>query len=231
MPQPPLRGELEKRTEPLLQLGSTLGEGGFGVVVEAERGQSSASGLQPAGEGAASRLAVKMFRVGGARGHDERVKLEAVMWEVHVLRALRHENIVRLLDVVELADALVYIVMERIEGPDLHEFLCAQPKGRLAEGTARHFFRHMLAAVRHAHGRGFMHGDLKPANVKLQTGGPRLDAASGRMSAVVVDWGLSRKIDGAQPAALTMGTALYACLLYTSPSPRDATLSRMPSSA
>ena len=31
--------------------------------------------------------------------------------------------------------------------------------------------------------------------------------------------------------ALGTGMALYACLLYTSPSPRDATLSRMPSSA
>ena len=28
-----------------------------------------------------------------------------------------------------------------------------------------------------------------------------------------------------------VGTASYYCLLYTSPSPRDATLSRMPSSA
>ena len=28
-----------------------------------------------------------------------------------------------------------------------------------------------------------------------------------------------------------LGEALKACLLYTSPSPRDATLSRMPSSA
>ena len=28
-----------------------------------------------------------------------------------------------------------------------------------------------------------------------------------------------------------LGTNLYNCLLYTSPSPRDATLSRMPSSA
>ena len=31
--------------------------------------------------------------------------------------------------------------------------------------------------------------------------------------------------------AADLGVPLYACLLYTSPSPRDATLSRMPSSA
>ena len=37
---------------------------------------------------------------------------------------------------------------------------------------------------------------------------------------------------GAEPAdASALVEALYTCLLYTSPSPRDATLSRMPSSA
>ena len=36
-------------------------------------------------------------------------------------------------------------------------------------------------------------------------------------------------IIGSGPAGYT--AAVYACLLYTSPSPRDATLSRMPSSA
>ena len=39
--------------------------------------------------------------------------------QVHVLRQLRgHEHIVKLCDVVEMSDAL-YVVMERIEGPDL----------------------------------------------------------------------------------------------------------------
>ena len=36
---------------------------------------------------------------------------------------------------------------------------------------------------------------------------------------------------GAQQAAVTEGRALTTCLLYTSPSPRDGLLSRMPSSA
>ena len=41
-----------------------------------------------------------------------------------------------------------------------------------------------------------------------------------------------RKMFGIKPSDLLMiGTNLYTCLLYTSPSPRDATLSRMPSSA
>ena len=40
--------------------------------------------------------------------------------------------------------------------------------------------------------------------------------------------GLMRAVEGFDPE---MGTRFSTCLLYTSPSPRDATLSRMPSSA
>ena len=36
---------------------------------------------------------------------------------------------------------------------------------------------------------------------------------------------------GSWPIVVAVGALPYPCLLYTSPSPRDATLSRMPSSA
>ena len=194
MPTPPVRGELEKRTEPLLQLGSTLGEGANGVVVEAERG--------PAAEALSSRLAVKMFKA----GTEDRGRVEEVMWEVHVLRQLRGcDHIVKLCDVVELADVVVYVVMERVEGPDLADYISAQPDGVLSESSARLMFRHILAALRFAHARGFLHCDLKPENVRLQEG----VGTDGGLRAVLVDWGLARKID-AQPTSTTMGTALYA---------------------
>ena len=124
--------------------------------------------------------------------------------QVHVLRQLRgHASIVRLCDVVELAEA-VYVVMERVEGPgDLHDYIEAQPHGTLEEATARTFFRHMLSGLRHAHTRGFLHCDLKPANVRLQLN------RDGSLTAVLVDWGLARQIDR-QPTSLLMGTALYA---------------------
>ena len=209
MPTPPLRGELEKRTEPLLSLGSTLGEGANGVVVEAEPGVNHIQ------EAASSRLAVKMFRPSA----DDRKHVEAIMWEVHVLRQLRgHDHIVKLCDVVELADAVVYVVMERIEGPDLLDYIRSQPGGVLIESAARRFFRHMLSALRHAHSRGFLHCDLKPANVRLQMEGntparggadPLSPMSANRLTAVLVDWGLARQI-GDQPAHTMMGTAAYA---------------------
>ena len=43
---------------------------------------------------------------------------------------------------------------------------------------------------------------------------------------IVVEGGMVVEVDG-----LPVDWQYYICLLYTSPSPRDATLSRMPSSA
>ena len=78
MPRPPVAGELEKNTAPLLQLGPTLGEGAHGVVVEAEPAEGAPAavgsllegGTEGTGAvaGSASRLAVKILRAQKLRG-------------------------------------------------------------------------------------------------------------------------------------------------------------------
>ena len=58
-------------------------------------------------------------------------------------------------------------------------------------------------------------------------------AFSGQILLLFTDLGYNR-LWLILPAALAMGTLfslIYSCLLYTSPSPRDGLLSRMPSSA
>lgn len=141
----------------------------------------------------------------------------------------------QLCDVVEMADA-VYLVMERIEGPDLAAHIAAaadsmissspcssqQPtteetgprglaesEGRkgLREAEARKLFRHLLCALRHAHMRGFLHGDLKPANVRLRE---RADGSGTIDAAVLVDWGMARRLDKPSNFTIAMGTPLYA---------------------
>ena len=79
----------------------------------------------------------------------------------------------------------------------------ASPKLMVRVANARPLFRHVLGALRHAHRRGFLHCDLKPANIRLQ------EEPNGSMTAIVVDWGLARQTDR-QPACLTMGTPQYA---------------------
>ena len=89
--------------------------------------------------------------------------------------------------------------MERVDGPDLQEFILKQPNSKLAEGVARIFHRNLLAALRHAHALGWLHCDLKPQNV-------RLNAECNK--AVLVDWGFAREIER-QPAPITQGTPRY----------------------
>ena len=47
----------------------------------------------------------------------------------------------------------------------------------------------------------------------------------------IVDFGTSLVYDDQRKLDEKLGTAYYICLLYTSPSPRDLSTSRMPSSA
>ena len=89
---------------------------------------------------------------------------------------------------------------------DLADFIVSQPRGRLEETDTRRLFRHLLSALRHAHARGFLHGDLKPANVRLRE---RQDGSGLIGSAVLVDWGMARRIDD-RKTSLQMGTPLYA---------------------
>ena len=80
---------------------------------------------------------------------------------------------------------------------------------------------------------------LTPAEFRSEmfSGSPGLEALGSSLSDDDID-GLTRgghdplKVYAAYEAALAAdGPAVILCLLYTSPSPRDATLSRMPSSA
>ena len=83
-------------------------------------------------------------------------------------------------------------------GPDA---CLLQPRGVLPEPQARQFFRHLLAALRHAHARGFLHCDVKPANVRLDRGCER---------AVLVDWGMARKRENQPGGSISQGTPAYA---------------------
>ena len=58
----------------------------------------------------------------------------------------------------------------------------------------------------------------------------RVLGGSGRRYASIGDT-IVVTVKEASPGGVKKGTVSKACLLYTSPSPRDATLSRMPSSA
>jgi len=189
---------------PLYELGSTIGSGCSSVVVQAHRG---ADRKQQAVDGSASPttmrrrtdhgLAVKVIRKGNteALGDVER----SVMWEVHVLQQLSHDHIVRVMDVIEVVDA-TYIIMQRVDGPELTEFIQQQQHRRLAPASTMRLFSHLLSALRHAHSFGFLHCDVKPDNVRLNKACDH---------AVLTDWGYARK-PGERFEHYMCGTPAYA---------------------
>ena len=186
---------------PLYELGSTIGTGCSSVVVQGKPGQQRSDCRRDVSPSTAARrqhgLAVKVIRKGAteALGDVER----SVMWEVHVLQQLNHNHIVRVMDVIEVVDA-TYIIMERVDGPELTDYLNTFPHGRLPTQVARRIFCHVLCALRHAHRHGFLHCDIKPDNVRLSE-----DCSH----AVLTDWGYARK-PGMRPEQYMCGTPAYA---------------------
>lgn len=95
-----------------------------------------------------------------------------------------------------------YFVMEYLEGGSLEDLL--QRKGTLPPERGLELFREIVIGISHAHRKGILHCDLKPANILLdQDGRPRL-----------ADFGQSRLTRDQRPA---LGT-----LFYMAPEQADA---------
>ena len=77
------------------------------------------------------------------------------------LQALDHPNIVRVEDLSTI-DGVPYLRTEWVEGAPL--------RGPVPEAEARRLVAQILDALVYAHGRGIVHGDLKPANILLSDG-------------------------------------------------------------
>lgn len=80
---------------------------------------------------------------------------------------LRHPNIVVIHDVGE-QDGLYYIVMEYLEGKTLRELL--EQKEALPLARIATIVEQVAAALDYAHDHGFVHRDVKPANIFVSTG-------------------------------------------------------------
>ncbi|HYZ91888.1 MAG TPA: protein kinase [Actinomycetota bacterium] len=143
------------------RLGEVIGSGG---MAEVRRATDEKLGRA---------VAVKLLSGPAARDKSMRKRIER---EARALASLSHPNIVGVYDYGEAAgpseQVQPYLVMELIEGPDLHRHV--QAKGPLPVGDAVAMLHGILSAVDAAHRAGIVHGDLKPANIVLAADAPKV---------------------------------------------------------
>jgi tetratricopeptide (TPR) repeat protein len=128
-----------------------LGRGGMGVVWEAWD------------ERLERRVAIKRLKPGTV---DPR-RAERLRREARIVAQLDHPAIVRILDLVERDDG-DWIVMEHVAGTSVASRL---GHGPLALGETLAIARDVAAGLAEAHGKGFLHRDLKAENVLVTQGG------------------------------------------------------------
>jgi hypothetical protein len=125
---------------------SPLGTGGSGKVYQVER---VADG---------SLLALKVLT-----GVSDSGSLARFAREAHLVSQVRHENVVRLVDIDVTSEGMLFIVMELVNGPSLRN--SREHYGRV--DWAVPVIRQIAAGLAAIHAEGIIHRDLKPANVLL----------------------------------------------------------------
>jgi non-specific serine/threonine protein kinase/serine/threonine-protein kinase len=170
-----------------------LGEGGMGVVYEAEQQQPH------------RRVALKVVR-GGPFADDHRVRL--FQREVQALAHLKHAGIAAIYESGRTEGGEHYFAMELVRGVPLNDYLRDNPirPGHTKEDIRARLelFLQLCYAIGYAHQRGVIHRDLKPTNVLVVSD----DTSSGTgttgssVQVKVLDFGLARITD----ADVTMAT-------------------------
>ncbi|XP_017266123.1 serine/threonine-protein kinase ULK1 isoform X1 [Kryptolebias marmoratus] len=125
--------------------------------------------------------------------------------EIKILKELKHENIVALLDFQETASS-VYLVMEYCNGGDLADYL--HSKGTLSEDTIRVFLQQIAGAMRVLQTKGIIHRDLKPQNILLSYP-PGRKSHSNNTCIKIADFGFARYLQSNMMAATLCGSPMY----------------------
>ncbi len=170
-----------------------LGEGGMGVVYEAEH------------FGLGKRVALKMMH--RSFSHNGEV-VGRFLREGQAAARIRHPHVVDVTD-VGTDDGVPYLVMEMLDGEALSSRLS---RGPMAVSELADVMIPVLAAVATAHEAGVLHRDLKPENIFLAR------PAHGPMQPKVLDFGIAKIFgDEADKLSLTSTSSVLGTPYYMSP--------------
>lgn len=147
-----------------------LGEGGFGMVYEAEQRMPIRR-----------RVALKVLRP----GCTTRELLARFEQERQMLALLNHPHIARIFDAGETEDGRPFIAMELVKGSTIDRHAS---KLTLREKIS--LMRDVSRAVGYAHRKGVIHRDLKPSNILITK------PEEGPPEPRVIDFGIAKALDG-----------------------------------
>jgi serine/threonine-protein kinase len=175
---------------------SLLGEGGMGCVYLAEH------------PGIGRRVAIKVLK--SELDHDPQL-LTRFLNEARAANAIRHPNIIEVLDSGTTERGASYLVMELLEG----ESLSARIKrlSRLDERSAIEIAMQTASGLGAAHAKGIIHRDLKPDNLFIIP--EESDAARERVK--ILDFGIAKLHQQAGDSLKTRTGTLMGTPIYMSP--------------
>jgi serine/threonine-protein kinase len=175
------------------RLDRMLGQGGMGVVWAATH--------------AITRRTVAMKFVRGSTLQQRSELRGRLLREAHAAAAVRHPNVVEILDVFELDSDTPVIVMTLLQGETLGQRLAREQSLSLADTAG--LLLPAISAIGTAHARGIVHRDLKPDNIYLSQG-------PDGTTVKVLDFGIAKLLDPedvhdsvATQTGSTLGTPSY----------------------
>ncbi len=166
-----------------------LGAGGMGSIYEAEHVRMG------------RKFALKLLDPAFAENEEvfQRFKREA-----EIAGQLGHPNIVEVVDFNRTDDGIPYMVMEKLLGMDLADWVAHH--GAFSFQQAYTILSEVVDALEAAHAAGVVHRDLKPQNIFLCEKGRRSDYAK------LLDFGISKMKQSGSIVTKTnavMGTPYY----------------------
>lgn len=141
--------ECDSRYTPL----ESIGTGAYGVVCAAKDNRTG------------RKVAIKKI----PRAFDDLTIAKRTYRELKILRHLRHDNIISILDVMEPPDNEstlhdVYVVLDLMES-DLHHIIhSVQP---LSDEHIKYFLYQIVRGLKYIHSANVIHRDLKPSNLLI----------------------------------------------------------------
>lgn len=142
------------RVLPNFEVECLIGQGGMGAVYKARQPKLDRF------------VAIKV--VPALLGRTEHNFAERFAREARAMAGLSHPNIVTVHDFGETENGYLYIVMEYVDGRDMHHAIVS---GRTGLNEALVWMTQLCGAIQYAHDHDIVHRDIKPANILINSEG------------------------------------------------------------